>query len=364
MKTILVAHNYTKNSFAFMSFHLANDLANNGNRVLFISHEPYFHKKQIIKKGNGEIIICSWPTQSRPTKIKDFVWFINIYLKYKPDTIIAHFVGSNITTIVSKLLSFGKVKTLVYYHTLSSQILIDTNNNNFIQKLLFLRKKTFYHFFCDKLICPSELAKNDLKDYYSNANGFVVLNPIMDRFTGKMDMSNSNIVISFLGRLDLSKGVLDLVAAFKIYIEKFPNSKLILNLAGSGSLQFELTEMIRNTPSICYLGGLIYGKIDEYLNKSHFVIIPSKFDNLPTVGIESMMNQTPLLISNTTGLTEYLTDGKECFKFDSDIESIVAVLKKAEDNFIHYKQMSIDARDIFIRKFSINDYCIKFSELI
>jgi len=364
MKTILIAHNYTQNSFPVMSFHLANHLANKGNRVIFISHNPYFHERQVIKKENAEIIVCSWPSQSRPTKIKDFVWFINIYLKYKPDTIIAHFVGSNITAIVSKILSFGKASTLVYYHTLSSQILTDLKKLNFKQKFLFYRKKTFYRFFCDKLICPSELAKKDLKDYYSNTNGVVVLNPIIDRFTGKMDISNSNIVISFLGRIDLSKGVLDLVTAFKIYIEKFPNSRLILNIAGSGSLQFELTEMIRNTPTIYYLGGLIYEKIDEYLNKSHFVIIPSKFDAFNVVGIESMMNQTPLLISNTTGLTEYLTDGKECFKFDSDIESIVAVLKKAEDDFIHYKQMSVNARDTFLIKFSINDYCNKFSELI
>lgn len=110
MKTIVIAHNYSESSFATMSYHLSHHLANLGNRVIFISHHPYFSEKQIIKKGKGEVIVCSWPTEKRPTSIKDFFWYAKLYLKYKPEIVIGHFVGSNITVSVSKILSFGKVK--------------------------------------------------------------------------------------------------------------------------------------------------------------------------------------------------------------------------------------------------------------
>jgi hypothetical protein len=159
MKTILIAHNYTENSFSAMSFHLAHHLAEEGNRVVYISHKPFFKDVKIITKDKGEIIVFSWPSERRPTSFNDFLWFAKIYFMYKPEIIIGHFVGSNIAIIVSKFLSFGRVKSYVYYHTLRNQILMDSKNSFIKNEYLFLRKKLFYEIFCDNIICPSELAK-------------------------------------------------------------------------------------------------------------------------------------------------------------------------------------------------------------
>jgi glycosyltransferase involved in cell wall biosynthesis len=261
-------------------------------------------------------------------------------------------------------MSFGKTKTFVYYHTLSKQILTDAKSHFFRQTFLKQRKKLFYQLFCDKLVCPSALAKMDLNDYYGINKGVVVLNPMTDRFSGKMTKTNDNIIISFLGRLDYSKGIIELVTAFKLYKEKVPKSKMILNIAGSGTQEVEIIRLIKGIHSIHYLGGLPYNKIDQYLNRSHYTIIPSKYDNLPTVGLESMMNATPLLISNTTGLSEYLTEGKECFKFDANVDAMVQLFEKIENNFESHAQMCIAARATFLNKFSIEEYCKKISKLI
>ena len=45
------------------------------------------------------------------------------------------------------------------------------------------------------------------------------------------------------------------------------------------------------------------------------------------------MNGTPLLISYSTGLTAYLEEEKECFKFHPNAESIVEVFQKVERTF-------------------------------
>jgi glycosyltransferase involved in cell wall biosynthesis len=360
MKTILIAHNYTENSFASMSYYLAHHLADLGNKVVFISHNPFFKEKEIISKEKGEIIVYSWPTKKRPTSIKDVLWFAKIYFKYKPNVVVGHFVGANITTAISKILSLGKTKTFAYYHTLSNQILTDKKRSGVKQKMLFLRKKMLYKLFCDVVVCPSELAKLDLEKYYSIKKGMVVLNPMKDRFKGKTKNSQ-NIVISFLGRLDPSKGILDLIKAFKIYSDKFAATNIILNIAGTGSQEKEIKELIKNNVNIFYLGGLSYDKIDDYLCKSHFAIIPSKVDNLPTVGLEAMMNETPLLISNTTGLTKYVQDNNECFKFDSNQESMISLFERVESNFNLQSQMSVNARNTFLLKFTIDNYCINFS---
>ena len=364
MKTILIAHNYSKISFATMSYHLAHHLADLGHKVIFISHHPYFSDNQIIEKANGKIIVYSWPTKKRPTSFDDFIWFSKIFLKYKPKIIVGHFVGSNITILVSKILSFGKTKTLEYYHTLSSQIINDIQEITFKQKLLFFRKKIFYRLFCDAIICPSKLGKNDLQIFFGIKKGIVVLNPMMDRFEGKTPISNNSLVISYLGRLDASKGVIDLIQAFNNYKQKFTNTNIILNIAGSGGQETRIIDLVKINTSIHLKGGLLYDKIDDYLNKSHFAIIPSKFDNLPTVGLESMMNQTPLLISNTTGLSDYLIDGKECFKFDSTIDSMMLLFERVENNFNKCEQMGQEARATFLDIFNMDKYCNSISNLI
>lgn len=365
MKTIVIAHNYSEVSFAAMSYHLAHHLAEFGCQVVFISHHPYFPAKKIIKKGAGEIVVCSWPTSKRPTSLKDFLWYCKIHVKYKPDVIIGHFVGSNITILSSKLLSFGRVKTFEYYHTLTDQLLTDLKKVTLKQKLLFFRKKKFYNLFCDVLICPSELAKKDLVSFHGITKGCVVLNPMLDRFKKNKKIPPENIiVISYLGRLDTSKGVVDLIEAYKEYKMMVTNSKVILRIAGTGSQEVKIKELVNNNSGIEYFGGLKYDSIDDYLNESHFTVIPSKHDAFNVVGIESMMNQTPLLISNTTGLADYLTDGKECFKFDSNIASMVLLFSRVESNFDAQEQMSRNARTAFLDNFSMNMYCDTFSKLI
>jgi glycosyltransferase involved in cell wall biosynthesis len=364
MKTIFIAHNYSEISFSAMSYHLAQHLANLGNEVVFISHDPYFAEKVTVKKNQGKIIICSWPTKKRPTSLRDFFWFAKIYLHYKPDIIIGHFVGSNITVSVSKFLSLGKVKTYEYYHTLSAQLMADQKKKSIKQKVLFFRKKIFYKLLCDVIICPSELAKTDLKLFYGLNKGFVLLNPMVDRFQNKLINTEDSILISYLGRLDQSKGVLDLIEAYLEYKKNVKHSKIILNIAGTGSQEIKIKELVKNNNEIHYFGGLNYDQIDAYLINSHFTIIPSKFDNLPTVGLEAMMNQTPLLISNTTGLTRYLNDGIECFKFDPTVDGMVALFRRVEEEFDGRNQMGNHSRNTFSEKFSMENYCTTFEKMI
>jgi len=105
-----------------------------------MSHHPYFPEKKVISKEKGEIIVFSWSTTKRPTTLKDFIWYAKIHYQYKPDIVIGHFVGSNISVLVSKIASLGKVKTYEYYHTLSSQIITDSKRINLKQRLLFSEK--------------------------------------------------------------------------------------------------------------------------------------------------------------------------------------------------------------------------------
>ena len=82
---------------------------------------------------------------------------------------------------------------------------------------MMFRKKIFYRFFCDVIVCPSKLGKEDLKSFFGAKNATVLLNPMIDRFKVKENISSNSIIISFLGRLNPTKGVIDLVKAYIKY---------------------------------------------------------------------------------------------------------------------------------------------------
>ena len=210
------------------------------------------------------------------------------------------------------------------------------------------------------------MAKNDLWNYYGQINGLKVLNPMRDRFQKKKILNNNEISIVYLGRLDISKGVIDLVDAFNSYCLIFPETIIRLQIAGSGSQIQKVKFLVEKNKNVSFVGALPYSEIDDYLNKAHYTIIPSKFDNLPTVGLESLMNQTPILISNTTGLTNELMEGVECFKFDANVESMIRLFEKIEKQIDINKQqqMSINARKTFLKKFSVESYFFAMEKII
>lgn len=356
MKRILIAHNYEKVSFAVMSYQLAHFLANKGYHVIFLSYRPHFadSKEEEFENG-GKITVLSWSTLARPTKIKDFRHFYKIYKKYKPNIIIAHFVGSNITAIISKVCSFFKAKVYVYYHTLTGQIYRDKKSNAIKYFLLKFRKKIFYKVFVDALICPSKLAQRDLRENFTISFSKVILNPMTDRKKLQIHENNSKS-IAFLGRIDKSKGVIELINAFKEFKKQYPQSKINLKIAGSGTYVDEVKELIHKNIDIEYMGSLPYEKVDDYILDSSFIIIPSLSDNLPTVGLEALMLGKPLLISNSTGLTEYLND-ESCFKFNPDVEGIFNILQRIELESYNYSQMCQNARKQYEDLFTIEKYC-------
>lgn len=366
MSTILIAHNYTKDSFANMSYSLANHLSEIGYTVIFISHRPYFNEEVRLnfKNKNGKLIVYSWPTKNRPTNLIDLIWYVKIHLKHKPNFVIGHFVGANISLSVSKIFSFGNTKTISYYHTLTSFTLNESKNRLKI-KILNFRKRIFYKLFCNLIICPSELAKQDIYKYFGVKHSIVIVNPMEDRFKNGKITGRNNKYISYLGRFNVSKGINALINAFNFYCDKNPKTELKLQLAGDDKLNNQLDGLIKYNKNIIFCGKLPYSKVDDYLKNSDFTIIPSLYDNLPTVGLESMMNGTALLVSDKTGLSDYIEDNVECLKFNpsqNDIYNIFDEVEKLSPNQIMV--LGQNARRRYLGIFSMQNYFKSIIELL
>jgi glycosyltransferase involved in cell wall biosynthesis len=360
-KTILIAHNFSEDSISYMSYQFAHHLSKTGIKVIFISHKPYLN--DIVEFNNGKLIVQSWSSKKRPTGLKDFYHYYKIHKKYKPDIIISHFVGANISSIVSKILSLWKTKVFVYYHTILEAILLDTSETIYKNYFSILRKRLLYIFFVDKVVCPSIYAQRDLLKFFKIKKSVVVLNSIDDKYENNVDTIFKKII--FLGRIDNTKGIIEFVKTFKKFILKNNNTKLQLDIAGGGKNVDLLNELIKDCNSIFYKGKLEYSEVAKYIGYGSYVVIPSYFDNLPTVGLEGLMLGKPLLISNNTGLTEFLTDGVDAIKYEVNEKEIFQMLSKIDQISIEqYNDMSKNARNTYLNNFSIDHYFKKMENVI
>lgn len=362
--TIFVVHNYTTTSFANMSVCVAHELAQKGHEVVFISHLPRFEAAVGKEKEGSTVTVMSWPFQSRPTGIRNFIWFSKLYFKYRPSVVFAHFVGENISLTVGKLLSLGRTKTIAHYHTLSTQLNMDDPKKGTTKKLLKWRKRLFYKWCCDLVVCPSDKAKEDLLSQYGRLHSAVIPNPMEDRLLPVPARKHQDTVVSFLGRFHDSKGCYLLLEAFREFKKAHPDSGLVLHFAGYGPAAHEIQEQARLHADLRYFGHLPYDQIDQYLSESDFLIIPSLSDNLPTVGLEALMQGKPLLCSKETGLARYLEEAKDAFLFDPERQDLLRVLNKVAQKQYDYAAMSQAARIKFHGSFGMQRYVDQVCALI
>ena len=340
-----------------MSFHLANNLALEGNRIVFISKRPYYKSEKTQHLGKGELILTSWPSEKFSTGWKDFKWFSQLFRKFNPSVVIGHHNGSITSLITSKLLAGKNVKTLDYYHVCTPSFISDARGLTPRLRFFFFRKRLFFHLFCDHVICPSRFALEDVKNYFGYAKGVEIVNPIPDRFPKDDPEITQKRTIAYLGRLDPTKNVIKLIQAFVLHKQAFPSSNLKLRIAGTGILRQEVEELTSNTQDIEFLGKIKYHEVDRYLVDSTFVMIPSVFDNLPTVSLEAMMLSKPVLLSSGVGTKDYLEEGKDCLLFNPDRDDIKALLDKLmslDENQI--KEMGQNARKTYLKHFQMEKY--------
>lgn len=358
MKKVLILHNYTEDSFAAMSYHLANDLSAKGHDVLFLSHRPYHPEP---KKINDHLTVQCWASHRRPTWQLSNIWlFTRLYFSFRPDIVIAHFAGENLALILSKLYSFGKVHTYNYYHTLTAQLETDfvAGGQKQIQQLryrfLVWRKRLFYRIFCNYVMATSKLACADFERIYRLPNGMSHVTPISDRFTGAVIDPSGPLRVSYLGRLDPSKGIDRLLEAVRELKSRF-GADIRFEFAGRGHYEQEL-QQLQAEGLVEYAGFLDYDKVDSFLERNHVFVIPSYADNLVTVGIEAMMKQRCLVISTATGLSHYLTHGKDCLQIQTDTASITSALVYLMENRMVPLELAAGGRQTYLNTFSVPSY--------
>lgn len=359
-KTIFIAHNWSYDSFACLSYYLALELSTE-HTVVFLNAKGARKKYE---KINENLEVYDWP-HKRPTRLKDFIFLIHLIKRYKPNAIIAHFSAVNISILCSKLL--GVKNRYCYYHTLTQQIDIDKAGGaivSFNNRADRWRKKMIYNL-SSCIISGTDFARNDIIENYKISGHRIktIYNGIPDTSYRNSFTSNS---IGFLGRLDFSKGVDILIAAVGKLIDR--NIEITVEIAGTGKEQKRLEEVINTNgwqKRIKFVGFIPYSQVHGFISKHYMMVVPSRIDNPSVVLLEAFCTQTPVIGAAAGAIPEIIDHCKTGLLFkteDSDdlAEKILALMndRKLRDD------IALAGRKKFEERFTINKNVEEVKKLV
>ena len=108
-----------------------------------------------------------------------------------------------------------------------------------------------------------------------------------------------------VGRLDRQKGFDLALTAFAAIVDRFPGARL--TIAGDGSQRSALERQcadLRLSRVVDFTGWVAPDEIPELINTSSAVIIPSRWEGLPLVGIQAASMARPVIATRISGLSE------------------------------------------------------------
>jgi len=219
-------------------------------------------------------------------------------------------------------------------------------------KNIFLKKITKNIFSKSKfIVCPSLSFKKVLiskyeincDDIYVSPSGGVDCSIFFPR---KRAYDTENIVFGFVGRIEKSKGVFDLISCFNNLSESRKDVKLII--VGSGSALKDAQNLAKNNKMISFFSGKCQSDLSQVYNDIDYLVFPSYRESLGLVPIEAMMCGTPVICSDIEPANEYIHKDLKCFSFTpGDRNALLRVLIKALTvSPLRYEELSLLCRDV------------------
>lgn len=121
--------------------------------------------------------------------------------------------------------------------------------------------------------------------------------------------------ISLVGRIEWEKGVFVAVAAMPQVLTRYPRARL--RMVGTGGQARAVAELIAEQglgDHIEMLGHVDEATLRAVYSSSDLAIAPSSYEPFGLVALEAAAMGTPLIVADTTGLAEFVTDdrGRRC----------------------------------------------------
>ena len=123
------------------------------------------------------------------------------------------------------------------------------------------------------------------------------------------DLPNYPFIISFIGRLIISKGVYEFIfAAIELAKDNYNIGFVVI---GEGPEEENINRIITENScnrQICLLGYKNNIEIGSYLRKSNILVFPSYTEGFSKVWIEAIYTETPIILTKLSGIENLIKD--------------------------------------------------------
>ncbi len=177
----------------------------------------------------------------------------------------------------------------------------------------------YYNKYIDQVISPSLFLAKKLKHLYKKEI------KVIPNFTelSLSDNDTKDDFVLYFGRISKEKGILDILPFFD-------KNKIHLKIIGNGP---EVEHIIKSD-YIEYLGPKYGNELFNYIQKSKFVIQPSKwYENCPMTVIESFGCATPVIASKHSGFMELIKNEVNGFLINFNCNNYESSLLKCIKNY-------------------------------
>lgn len=245
-------------------------------------------------------------------------------------------------------------------------------SNNVGWKLrLFIRLGLFALKFADKVAPLSEQLVADLKRYgiggrqlkfIENGVDLTELAPFRKTLPAKPGIEHG-LHIGYIGQLIPRKGLADLLQAFNLFWQRYPNSKL--SLIGDGQQRPELEALAASLPSAAAISFL--GFRDDriaLLNQFDAFALTSSLEGIPRCLMEAMAVGVPVLAYNIPGVDQLVVDETTGLLAPlGDWQHLAHQMTRLVSEPELANHLSSAARELVDRRFSAARMALQYHEL-
>ena len=193
------------------------------------------------------------------------------------------------------------------------------------------------------------LTENRSIHIISNGASVVKFNP------NRKKEESQDVLILFMGKLSVNKGIYDLIEAFQRLNKDFIDARLVLGGSGDTNKIKALIEKKGIGNRVDVLGWVSGKRKNDIYENADIFVLPSYFEGLPGSMLEAMAAGTAIVSTNVGAIPEIVKEGWNGYLIESgDIEALyVRLLILCRNKNLRYK-MGRESRRIIEEKYDIN----------
>jgi glycosyltransferase involved in cell wall biosynthesis len=166
------------------------------------------------------------------------------------------------------------------------------------------------------------------------------------------ELSNETQYVLFVGSLIRRKGIDVLLQVAERVFKEQPD--VVFVVIGDGPLRnrFEAISNRRDL-NVQFLGRVGRNTVIRWLSKASILLLPSYSEGLPTVSIEALASEVPVVATDVGGIPEVVIDGQTGYLFPSgDVQLCAEKVLKLLNNERLRRQMGRQGRNLVKRFYS------------